>query len=355
MAKNIVVINGDGIGAEIIAEAIKVCKVAAQKANLTLNFTKCLAGGEAIDVHGVPLPEETIKACKEADATLLGAVGGPKWDNVVPHLRPEKAILNIRKELNLYANLRPVKLFKPLIDQSPLKNHIINDVDMMIVRELNGGIYYGKRKEIYDDNGVKTAWDTEIYNEQEITKIMHMAFNIARKRKSKVTSVDKANVLASSRLWRQTCEKIATEYNDVHLNHLYIDNCAMQVVLAPKAFDVIVTNNIFGDILSDEAAVITGSIGTLASASLGDGPGLYEPIHGSAPDIAGQGIANPIGTILSAAMMFRYSLNELGIAEKIEKAVETALENGYRTKDLYKEGLTLVSTEKMGDMIAQHI
>ena len=354
MIKRIVVIPGDGIGTEITAAAMQVCQKAAEKNGFQLKMKVELAGGAAIDATGVPLPEATIAACQQADAVLLGAVGGPKWDHVEPGLRPEKAILGLRQALGLYANLRPVKVFESLLDHSPLKREIISGVDMVIVRELNGGIYYGKRSE-GSGSGKEEAWDTEIYTTREVERIMQMACKIAAERSKRVTSVDKANVLASSRLWRRAAEAVAASHPDILLSHLYVDNCAMQLVLAPSQFDVVVTNNIFGDILSDEAAVITGSIGLLPSASLGDGTGLYEPIHGSAPDIAGKGIANPLGTILSAAMMFRHSLEQPGVASQLEAAVERVLAQGYRTADLYKPGMTKISTEEMGQLVIQNM
>ena len=354
MIKRIVVIPGDGIGREITAAAMQVCQKAAEKNGFQLEMKVELAGGAAIDATGVPLPEATIAACQQADAVLLGAVGGPKWDHVEPGLRPEKAILGLRQALGLYANLRPVKVFESLLDHSPLKREIISGVDMVIVRELNGGIYYGKRSE-GSGSGKEEAWDTEIYTTREVERIMQMACKIAAERSKRVTSVDKANVLASSRLWRRAAEAVAASHPDILLSHLYVDNCAMQLVLAPSQFDVVVTNNIFGDILSDEAAVITGSIGLLPSASLGDGTGLYEPIHGSAPDIAGKGIANPLGTILSAAMMFRHSLEQPGVASQLEAAVERVLAQGYRTADLYKPGMTKISTEEMGQLVIQNM
>lgn len=354
MIKRIVVIPGDGIGTEITAAAMQVCQKAAEKNGFQLEIKVELAGGAAIDATGVPLPEATIAACQQADAVLLGAVGGPKWDHVEPGLRPEKAILGLRKALGLYANLRPVKVFESLLDHSPLKREIISGVDMVIVRELNGGIYYGKRSE-GRGSGNEEAWDTEYYTTSEVERIMQMACKIAAERSKSVTSVDKANVLASSRLWRRAAEAVTANHPDISLSHLYVDNCAMQLVLAPSQFDVVVTNNIFGDILSDEAAVITGSIGLLPSASLGDGTGLYEPIHGSAPDIAGKGIANPLGTILSAAMMFRHSLEQPIVASQIEAAVERVLAQGYRTADLYKPGMIKVSTEEMGRLVIQNM
>lgn len=355
MTKKIVVIPGDGIGPEVSEQAVKVCMTAAKNYGVNLSFESKLAGGAAIDKYGEPLPRETLAVCQAADAILLGAVGSPAWDNVAPAIRPEKAILGLRKALGLYANLRPVRVFPQLVSYAPLKADVVSGVDLLIVRELNGGIYYGSRSESEIIDGVDTAWDTESYNVNEVTRIVRMAARLAGMRRKNVVSVDKANVLASSRLWRRTATKVVEEFPDIALSHLYVDNCSMQLVLAPTKFDVIVTSNLFGDILSDEAAVITGSIGMLPSASLGDGPGLYEPIHGSAPDITGQGIANPLGTILSAAMMFRYSLDMAEIGSKIEQAVEKVLEQGYRTADLYKPGCTKVSTAEMGHLVIKYL
>ncbi|TCL31584.1 3-isopropylmalate dehydrogenase [Anaerospora hongkongensis] len=355
MTRRIVLIPGDGIGPEIIEAAQQVCIKATVKGGFPIDFETCYAGGAAIDREGQPLPEATLTACSHADAVLLGAVGGPAWDAVDPQLRPEKAILGLRKALGLYANLRPIRVYPSLAGHSPLKPEVVAGVDMLIVRELNGGIYYGQRSEASIINGVEQAWDTEAYNATEIGRIVSMACKVASQRRRKVTSVDKANVLATSRLWRKTAEETVKDFTDISLTHLYVDNCAMQLVLAPHQFDVVVTSNLFGDILSDEAAVLTGSIGMLPSASIGDGPGLYEPIHGSAPDIAGKGIANPLGTILSAAMLFRYSLGAAAIADAIETAVGSVLDEGYRTADLYKPGLTQVSTEAMGRLVMEHL
>ena len=350
MSKNIVIIPGDGIGAEITAVARNILSITAKKTGLNVSFEEASAGGAALDVYGEPLPEATVKAAKAADAILLGAVGGPKWDAVEPKMRPEQAILGLRKALGLYANLRPIRVFKTLVEYSPLKPENISGVDILIVRELNGGIYYGEKGQEGDK-----AWDVENYSVPEVQRIVRTACQAAKLRRGQVTSVDKANVLFTSRLWRKTAGEVAAEFDGIAMDHMYVDNCAMQLVLAPKKFDVIVTGNLFGDILSDEAAVLTGSIGLLPSASLGDGTGLYEPIHGSAPDIAGKGIANPVGTVLSAAMLLRHSLGDNEAAIIIEKAVESVLEEGYRTADLYKVGLTKVSTEQMGELIAAKI
>jgi 3-isopropylmalate dehydrogenase len=353
--KHIVVIPGDGIGEEITTAAVRVLDKVASKSGLNLTFERHAAGGAAIDAYGVPLPDSTIQAAKKADAVLLGAVGGPKWDRVAPEIRAEKAILGLRKELRLYANLRPIRVTEALIEFSPLKAEAVAGIDILIVRELNGGIYYGEKCEAAVVNGVEQATDLEIYSAPEVRRIVKLACQAAQLRRKQVVSVDKANVLASSRLWRKIAQETAGQYADISVSHLYVDNCAMQLILAPKQFDVIVTNNLFGDILSDEAAVLTGSIGMLPSASIGEGTGLYEPIHGSAPDIAGKGLANPIGTILSAAMLLRYSLGASEIAEKIEQAVDRVLVEGYRTADLYKHGSTKVSTDEMAGLIEEQL
>lgn len=342
--KKIVVIPGDGIGVEITNAAVEVLKAIDKKFNLELEFETHDAGGTAYDKFGNPLPEETLNACKNADAVLFGAVGGSKWDNVEAALRPERAILGLRKGLGLYANLRPVKVFDVLADNSPLKSELVGGVDLVIVRELVGGIYFGDRCESETIDGVERAWDLENYSVPEVERIAKLAFETARLRRAKLTSVDKANVLATSRLWRRTVNALADQFSDVELNHLYVDNCAMQLAVKPKQFDVIVTGNLFGDILSDEAAVIGGSIGLMPSASIGELTSLYEPIHGSAPDIAGQNIANPMGTILSAAMLLRYSLHEEDAARTIEQAVEKTLAEGYRTADIYAEGTNKLGT-----------
>lgn len=353
--KQIVVIPGDGIGREITDAAILVLKKVAAKHNIELVFSEYDAGGAAIDKFGEPLPQATIDAAKAADAVLLGAVGGPKWDSVAPHLRPERAILGLRKALGLFANLRPISVPASLAEYSPLKPELVSGADILIVRELTGGIYFGEKFEAQEVDGVMTAWDKEFYTKPEIERIVELACQAAQKRKGKVTSVDKSNVLASSRLWRKTAHEVAEKYPDVELGDMYVDNAAMQLASNPKGFDVLVTSNLFGDILSDEAAVIGGSIGMMPSASMGKGTGLYEPIHGSAPDIAGMGIANPVGTILSAAMMLRYSLDENEAALAIEQAVEAVLADGYRTADLYREGMKKASTMEMAEAIAAKI
>lgn len=353
--KQIVVIPGDGIGREITDAAILVLKKVAAKHNIELVFSEYDAGGAAIDKFGEPLPQATIDAAKAADAVLLGAVGGPKWDSVAPHLRPERAILGLRKALGLFANLRPISVPASLAEYSPLKPELVSGADILIVRELTGGIYFGEKFEAQEVDGVMTAWDKEFYTKPEIERIVELACQAAQKRKGKVTSVDKSNVLASSRLWRKTAHEVAEKYPDVELGDMYVDNAAMQLASNPKGFDVLVTSNLFGDILSDEAAVIGGSIGMMPSASMGKGTGLYEPIHGSAPDIAGMGIANPVGTILSAAMMLRYSLDENEAALAIEQAVDEVLADGYRTADLYREGMKKATTMEMAEAIAAKI
>ncbi len=355
MSKHIVVIPGDGIGEEITASAVRVLEKIDEVFHIGLTFEYKAAGGTAYDLYGVPLPEDTIEASKKADAILLGAVGGDRWDQVDPKLRPEQAILGLRKALGLYVNLRPVKVPEVLATYSPLKPEIVTGTDILIVRELVGGIYFGDRCESEIHNGVERAWDLENYSVPEVERITQFAMKAAQKRRHKVTSVDKANVLATSRLWRRTVTAIAEDYPDVAVNHLYVDNCAMQLALNPKQFDVIVTGNLFGDILSDEAAVLGGSIGMMPSASIGEMTSLYEPIHGSAPDIAGQGIANPCATILSAAMLLRYSLDEDAAADAIERAVDEALAAGWRTQDLYQEGFKKADTKTMTDVIISYI
>lgn len=355
MTKHITVIPGDGIGKEITDAAVKVLKKVDETYHIGLTFETKDAGGTAYDKFGTPLPADTIEAAKQADAILFGAVGGDQWDNVEPKLRPEQAVLGLRKALGLYVNLRPVKVPEVLAEYSPLKPEIVTGTDVLIVRELVGGIYFGDRCESEIHNGVERAWDLENYSVPEVQRITKFAMTAAQKRRHKVTSVDKANVLATSRLWRRTVIDMAKAYPDVALNHFYVDNCAMQLALNPKQFDVIVTSNLFGDILSDEAAVLGGSIGMMPSASIGEQTSLYEPIHGSAPDIAGKGIANPCATILSAAMLLRYSLDEDAAADCIEQAVDKALAAGWRTPDLYKDGFKKADTQTMTDVILQYI
>ena len=360
MNYKIAVIPGDGIGPEIVAEAKKVLDRVCEKYSHKFSYTEVLLGGASIDAHGVPLTEEAIAQAKDSDAVLMGSIGGDAktspWYKLEPSKRPEAGLLAIRKALNLFANLRPAYLYNELRDACPLRDEIIGDgFDMIIVRELTGGLYFGARKTT-EENGVRTAVDTLSYNENEIRRIAIKAFEIARKRRNKVTSVDKANVLDSSRLWRSVVEDVAKDYPDVTLEHMLVDNCAMQLVRDPKQFDVILTENMFGDILSDEASMVTGSIGMLSSASLNETKlGLYEPSHGSAPDIAGQNKANPIATILSAAMMLRYSLDLDKEADAVETAVQKVLTAGYRTGDIMSEGCKLVGTKEMGDLIADAI
>ncbi len=360
MELKITCIPGDGIGPEIIREAKKVLDQIAAVYGHQMNYTDILMGGASIDVHGVPLTEEAVAQAKAADAVLMGSIGGDTttspWYQLPPNLRPEAGLLAIRKALNLFANLRPAILYQELAGACPLKEEISRKgFDMLIMRELTGGLYFGERKTI-EENGVKKAIDTLTYDEHEIRRIAVKGFEIAGKRRKKVTSVDKANVLDSSRLWRSVVEEVAKEYPDITLEHMLVDNCAMQLVKDPSQFDVILTENMFGDILSDEASMVTGSIGMLASASLNDTAfGLYEPSHGSAPDIAGKNIANPIATILSAAMMLRYSFNLDREADAVEAAVKAVLQEGYRTIDIMSEGCTQVSCSEMGDLLVKKI
>ncbi len=360
MKLNIGCIPGDGIGPEIVAEARKVLGKIAQVYGHEINYTDILMGGASIDVHGVPLTEEAIETAKASDAVLMGSIGGntttSPWYQLPPNLRPEAGLLALRKALNLFANLRPAILYDELADACPLKKEISSaGFDMMIMRELTGGLYFGERYTT-EENGLRKAVDTLTYNENEIRRIAIKGFDIAMKRRKKVTSVDKVNVLDSSRLWRKVVEEVAADYPEVTLEHMLVDNCAMQLVKDPAQFDVILTENMFGDILSDEASMVTGSIGMLASASLNDSKfGLYEPSHGSAPDIAGKGIANPIATILSAAMMLRFSFDLDREADAIENAVKNILKKGYRTVDIMSEGCTQVGCKEMGDLLADEI
>ena len=360
MELKITCIPGDGIGPEIVAQAKRVLDAVAEKYGHTMRYTDVLMGGASIDVHGVPLTEETIETAKGADAVLMGSIGGDTttspWYKLPPNLRPEAGLLGIRKALNLFANLRPAVLYEELAGACPLKEEIsAAGFDMMIMRELTGGLYFGERKTV-EENGVRKAIDTLTYDENEIRRIAIKGFDIARKRRKKVTSVDKANVLDSSRLWRSVVEEVAADYPDVTLEHMLVDNCAMQLVKDPAQFDVILTENMFGDILSDEASMVTGSIGMLASASLNDTKfGLYEPSHGSAPDIAGKDIANPIATILSASMMLRYSFDLDREADAIDAAVKQVLQDGFRTGDIMSEGCEQVGCKRMGDLIVERI
>ena len=353
VGKHILILEGDGIGPEIVREARKVMDVVNAKFDLGLTFENELMGGCAIDVHGVPLADSTLERARQADAILLGAVGGPKWDKLDRSIRPERGLLKIRSQLGLYANLRPALLYPQLVEASSLKPEVVSGLDILIVRELAGGIYFGEPRGIRVlENGEREGYNTYKYSESEIIRIGRTAFEMARKRNGKVCSVDKANVLEATMLWREVMDTLHKEYPDVELSHMYVDNAAMQLVRAPKQFDVLVTGNMFGDILSDAAAMLTGSIGMLPSASLDkDGRGMYEPCHGSAPDIAGQGIANPLATILSVSMMLRYSLGYPQVADAIEVAVGKVLDQGFRTADIYTEGKTKVSTSQMGDAV----
>lgn len=352
MKYNIAVIPGDGIGPEVINETVRVLDCAVKNSDIELDYKYYLAGGCAIDEVGCPLPEETVKGAKESNAVLLGAVGGEKWDRLGSDMRPENALLGLRGALELFANLRPAVLFSQLADACPLKPELTaGGLDIMVIRELTGGIYFGKK-----DRNETSGYDTMEYSEEEIRRIAHVGFKTAMKRDKKLCSVDKQNVLESSRVWRNFVEEVAKEYPEVELSHMYVDNAAMQLVRYPQQFDVIVTGNMFGDILSDEAAMITGSIGMLPSASLGNTKlGMYEPVHGSAPDIAGQGIANPLATIMSAAMMLRYSLDQAELADKIEKAVDMALTSGARTKDIALEGEKTLTTTEMADAVIEYL
>lgn len=361
MEKTIALIPGDGIGPDVVAEGVNVLNAVAKKYGHKFNYKNVIAGGAAIDKWGKPLPQDQLDICLNSDATLLGAVGGPKWDNVAPEIRPEKALLRLRGGMKVYANLRPAVMFKQLKDACPLKDEIVGEgLDILIVRELTGGIYFGDRGTSADG---KTAWDTEKYSWEEIERIVRMGFEFAMNRQKKLCVIDKANILNSSRLWRKVAETVHAEFPEVELSFLYIDNAAMQLVRNPRQFDVIATSNMFGDILSDEASQITGSIGMLASASLGaGGPGLYEPIHGTAPDIAGKDLANPLATILSAAMLLRYSFGLETEAKAIENAVNSVLDAGYRTGDIagsereaVKAAGKLVGTKKMGQLVVDFI
>lgn len=354
--KEIVLLPGDGIGPEIMNEAQRVLVEIAKTYGHSFHFTNHLIGGAAIDVTGHPLPKETVMACLNSDAILLGAVGGPKWDGVDSSIRPEKGLLGIRKELNLFANLRPVRVLKPLINESALKPEVLEDVDLIIVRELTGGLYFGQPSERRQIDGEDGVVDTLLYKKSEMERIMHRAFEVARIRKKHVVSVDKANVLESSRLWREVAIEVSKDYPDVSLEHMLVDNAAMQLIRNPRQFDVIVTENLFGDILSDEASMISGSIGLLPSASLNEsGLGLYEPVHGSAPDIAGTERANPLAGIASAAMLLEHSLGLIEEARAIEKAIETALINGHRTSDLTTGANAGITTSAMTDAVIQSI
>ncbi|XP_057724181.1 3-isopropylmalate dehydrogenase, chloroplastic [Arachis stenosperma] len=353
----ITLLPGDGIGPEVISVAKDVLVLAGSFEGITYEFREMLLGGAALDATGVPMPDETLAVSKQSDAVLLGAIGGYKWDKNEKHLKPETGLLQLRSGLQVFANLRPATVFPQLVDASTLKKEVAEGVDLMVVRELTGGIYFGKPRGFgTNENGQETGFNTEIYSAHEIDRIARLAFEIARKRRGKLCSVDKANVLEASMLWRKIVTELALEYPDVELTHMYVDNAAMQLVRYPKQFDTVLTNNIFGDILSDEASMITGSIGMLPSASIGaSGPGLFEPIHGSAPDIAGQDKANPFATVLSAAMLLKYGLGEERAAERIEKAVLDTLNRGFRTADIYSAGTKLVGCKQVGEEILKSV
>jgi 3-isopropylmalate dehydrogenase len=347
----IAVLGGDGIGPEVTGEAVKVLRATAARFGLALTFHEGLVGGAAVEARGTPLPEETLELCRSCDAILFGAVGGAKWDGLARALRPEQGILGLRKSLGLYANLRPAKLLAPLAGASPLKPEVVDGTDLLVVRELTGGLYFGQPRGIERMGDGERAVDTLVYTTAEIRRIGRVGFQAARRRRQKLASVDKANVLASSELWRRTVADLAKDFPDVQLEHVLVDTCAMELMRNPRRFDVIVTENMFGDILSDEASQLTGSIGMLPSASLGDGPGLFEPVHGSAPDIAGTGQANPLAAILSAALLLRYALGAEAPAAAIEAAVDRVLAAGHRTRDLHAPGTTLLTTAQMGDAV----
>ena len=355
MNKKIVVLPGDGIGPEITEQALKVVKVISELFNVSIDTTTMLIGGASIDETGAPLTEEVITHCKESDGVFLGAVGGPKWDNLSTEERPEKGLLGLRKELDLFTNLRPIRGYDALIDASTLKKKYVQGIDLVVVRELTGGIYFGEPRFTEEKKGIVRSVDTMEYSTPEIERIARVAFDIASGRRKKVISVDKANVLASSQLWRKAVEHVSQDYSGIEFNNMLVDNCAMQLIRNPKQFDVILTTNMFGDILSDEASMLTGSLGMLPSASLGEGPGLFEPVHGSAPDIAGENLANPLAAIGSVALMCRYSLDMGEAGNIIEKAVEKVLERGYRTADIGSGSSQTVSCSAMGDAVVEMI
>ena len=354
MSRKILVLPGDGIGPEIVAEALKILDVLNDGTDAAFEIGQSPIGGEAIDAHGVPLPAETLERARECDAILLGAVGGPQWDGLARDIRPERGLLALRSELGVFANLRPAIAYPQLADASTLKPDVVRGLDVLIIRELTGGIYFGRPRGMRErEDGRREGFNTLVYAEDEIERVCRVAFDAARRRAGRVCSVDKANVLEASELWREVATKVGDGYDDVELSHLYVDNAAMQLVRAPKQFDVIVTSNMFGDILSDLASMLTGSIGMLPSASLdASGKGLYEPIHGAAPDISGTGVANPLATILSAAMMLRYSLGAPELADRIETAVARVLDDGLRTPDIESPGTMVVGTREMGDAVA---
>ena len=355
MQKKITVIPGDGIGTEVVEQALRVLDKIETIYGHRFERQEALAGGAALDATGLPLPAETLEKCKASDAVLLGALGGPKWDNNPPGKKPENGLLGLRAGLGLYANLRPARIYPALANASTLKREVVEGVDLLIVRELTGGIYFGKPRGISKEGEEEVGINTEIYRTSEIRRIAKVGFEAARKRRRKLTSVDKANVLEASQLWRRVVIEVGKDFPDIELSHLYVDNCAMQLIANPKQFDVIVTSNLFGDILSDEAAMLTGSIGMLPSASLGGSIGMYEPVHGSAPDIAGKDIANPIATIASLAMMLKYSFGLQKESDAVEQAIVSVLEAGYRTADLKEEGKTTVGTKQIGDLIIERI
>jgi 3-isopropylmalate dehydrogenase len=352
----IVVLAGDGIGQEVTPEAQKILQVVGKAGGGAFEFESALVGGSAIDATGGPLPESTLRLCEQSDAILFGAVGGPKWDDAPQERRPERGLLRLRKELDLFANLRPAKCFPMLVDASPLRRSIVEGTDLMVIRELTGGLYFGepRGREEFADGGTR-AVNTMAYTSREIERVARVGFDVAMKRRKRLASVDKANVLVVSQLWREVVNRVAKDYPEVALEHVLVDNCAMALIQHPTRFDTLVTENTFGDILSDEAAILAGSMGMLPSASIGGRVGLYEPVHGTAPDIAGQGVANPIAAILSAAMLLRYSLGRVTDGDRVETAVLKVLEQGYRTRDIHAAGTKLVGTAAMGDLIAREV
>jgi 3-isopropylmalate dehydrogenase len=354
--RRIALLPGDGVGQEVTPEARKVLEIVAKATGASFEFESGLVGGTAIDATGSPLPESTLRLCRDADAILFGAVGGPRWDDLPQEQRPERGLLRIRKELDLYANLRPVRCFSTLVDASPLKRSVVEGTDLMVVRELTGGLYFGEpRGRDQLPGGGERAVNTMAYTAREIERVVRASFDVAMKRRRRLASVDKANVLIVSQLWRDVVNRVARDYPEVELEHILVDNCAMALVNRPTRFDTLVTENTFGDILSDEAAILAGSMGMLPSASLGERAALYEPVHGSAPDIAGKGVANPIAAILSAAMLLRYSLGLAADADRIEAAIERVLERGYRTADIGQDKSRAVGTAEMGDLIAHEV
>jgi 3-isopropylmalate dehydrogenase len=355
MAYRIAILPGDGIGPEVVAEGVKILHQLESLYDLQFILQEGIVGGAAIDATGNPLPDATLKLCQASDAVLFGAVGGPRWDDLPQEQRPERGLLRLRQALDLYANLRPARLYAALADASSLRPEVVSGIDLLVVRELVSGIYFGEPRGIEAQGDGERGVNTMTYTSEEIRRVARLAFELARKRRGKVTSVDKANVLEVSTLWRREVTELAGAFSDVELEHMFVDNCAMQLVRAPKQFDVIVTGNLFGDILSDEAAMLTGSIGMLPSASIGSQTAMYEPVHGSAPDIAGQGMANPIATINSVAMMLQYSFDQSEAADMIDRAVETVLNQGYRTPDIMRQGCNRLSTSQMGDQICSAI